>query len=108
MLSFINILTLLCFFIALYRPFEISLHPLFCQCMHILSFDITHNQQSSKSIIMRFFYVASAYLSFASTYAHSWLGCTDHDNKDILEWMKVGVSSYLPSSQEPWFQLQLT
>lgn len=32
--------------------------------------------------------ITSIFLLLSITVAHSWLHCTDHDNKDILEWMK--------------------
>lgn len=38
--------------------------------------------------------------------AHSWLSCTDHDNTEILEWMKTNASATgsldLPDPLMPW------
>jgi hypothetical protein len=39
---------------------------------------------------MKLINIISALLFIAQASAHSWVGCTTHDNKDILEWMKVG------------------
>jgi hypothetical protein len=41
---------------------------------------------------MKLINIIPALLFIAQTSAHSWVGCTAHDNTDILEWMKVSQS----------------
>jgi hypothetical protein len=37
-------------------------------------------------------YTTTAQLSLITlAAAHSWLGCTSHDTKDILKWMQVSI-----------------
>ena len=41
--------------------------------------------------------------SLSTTSAHSWLHCTKHDNKEILEKMKVSPTTPVPSGQAQFF-----
>ncbi|KAH7406606.1 hypothetical protein DE146DRAFT_777944 [Phaeosphaeria sp. MPI-PUGE-AT-0046c] len=45
--------------------------------------------------------------ALSTTIAHSWLGCTDHENKYILEWMKSKATTHgkdhIIDPLMPWF-----
>ncbi len=38
-------------------------------------------------------FIGAATLFAAAASAHSWLGCTDYDNSQVLEWMKGNATN---------------
>lgn len=48
---------------------------------------------------MKFFAVTTVLAATAS--AHSWLGCTDHDNGEVLKWMKGNATRTPPVLVDP-------
>jgi hypothetical protein len=44
------------------------------------------------------FHIGATTAFAATAAAHSWLGCTDHDNTEILKWME-GNSTLTPPVQ---------
>ncbi|KAH3946616.1 hypothetical protein HBH98_081710 [Parastagonospora nodorum] len=43
---------------------------------------------------MKPFIIATTLILLPFAAAHSWVHCIDHDNKDILEWMKANATKY--------------
>jgi len=41
---------------------------------------------------MKAFNITSTLMLLPLAAAHSWVHCIDHDNKDILEWMKTNAT----------------
>ncbi|KAF2032782.1 hypothetical protein EK21DRAFT_109527 [Setomelanomma holmii] len=45
---------------------------------------------------MKFSNTITTFSFLTLTAAHSWLSCTDHDNKNIIDWMKSNVTECVP------------
>jgi hypothetical protein len=56
---------------------------------HVCNFVLCHFRSTPQIFTMKLSTSVSALASIAQVTAHSWLGCTSHDNKDIYQWMKA-------------------
>ncbi|KAF1916668.1 hypothetical protein BDU57DRAFT_548325 [Ampelomyces quisqualis] len=61
--------------------------------------------QAFRYVTMKFILAITFLLPL--TIAHSWLGCTDHDNSEILNWMKTNATAFgkdhVIDPLMPWF-----